>query len=263
MRKNHLPFLLSLWKANLLAAMEFRASFITQSLGMILNDAAYFAVWIIFFDRFKDVNGWGMRDMGIIFGIAAAAFGLGVMLFGNAPLLSDIIAKGQLDYYLSLPRPPLLHALASRSTASGIGDLLYGVLSFLVFSRPLTWDSILRFVVGVLLAGIVFIAFLVLVHSLTFWVGNAAYLGGLALNAIITFAIYPITLFQGSAKFILFTLIPAALIGAVPAAFAAQFNWFTLFQLAGGALLFALLAVGTFQLGLRRYESGSAINVNA
>lgn len=263
MPKNHLPFLLSVWKANLLSAMEFRASFITQSVGMLLNDAAYFAVWVIFFDRFKDLNGWDMADMGIIFGIAAAAFGIGVTLFGNAPMLSDIIAKGQLDYYLSLPRPVLLHALASRSTASGIGDLLYGVLSFLVFSRPLTWASVLRFALGVLLAAVVFIAFLVLVHSLTFWVGNASYLGGLALNAIITFAIYPISLFDGGAKFILFTLIPAALMGAVPAAFAAQFTWLTLLQLAGGALLFVLLAVSSFQLGLRRYESGSAINFNA
>jgi ABC-2 type transport system permease protein len=83
----------------------------------------------------------------------------------------------------------------------------------------------------------------------------------LMVNALITFGIYPITLFDNYAKLILFTVVPAALMGAVPAEFIAQFTWQTLAELLLGAAIFLGLAVTVFRSGLRRYESGSAIQV--
>jgi ABC-2 type transport system permease protein len=83
----------------------------------------------------------------------------------------------------------------------------------------------------------------------------------MALNAIITFAIYPITLFDNTAKLILLTLIPAALMGALPAEFVHTFSWSTLTEIFLGSLVFLGLAVAVFRLGLRRYESGSGIQV--
>ena len=84
-------FLVALWKTNLAGALEYRAAFITQSIGMILNDAVYFVVWIIFFDRFPSILGWQLTDMFLVFGISASAFGLAGLLFGNAFNLGDII----------------------------------------------------------------------------------------------------------------------------------------------------------------------------
>lgn len=40
--KGKLSFLIALWKANLLSAMEYRVAFLSQVIGMILNDAVYF-----------------------------------------------------------------------------------------------------------------------------------------------------------------------------------------------------------------------------
>ena len=74
-------------------------------------------------------------------------------------------------------------------------------------------------------------------------------------------AIYPITLFDNAAKLVLFTLIPAALMGAVPAEFVRNFTWGTLAQITLGAIVFLFIAVAVFRLGLRRYESGSGIQV--
>ena len=105
--RRELTFLLALWKANLLAAMEYRAAFLSQVIGMILNNGIYFIFWVIFFDRFQEVRGWSLDEMFLLFGIVASGFGLGVYLFGNVTLLADVIASGRLDYYLSLPRPAL------------------------------------------------------------------------------------------------------------------------------------------------------------
>src|SRR5215216_4966461 len=255
-----LKFLLAVWKANLLSAMEYRAAFLSQVIGMMVNNFLYFVIWIIFFDRFKTVRGWGIHDMYLTFGVLASSFGLVSLLFGNAFSLSEIISKGRLDYYLSLPRPVLLHAVASRMIASGMGDFTYGFISY-GLSGYFTWDGLLRFVLATLLAATVFAAFLILVQSLAFWMGVISNLTNFAINAMVTFGIYPITLFDNYAKLILFTVIPAALMGAVPAEFIRTFTWQTLAELLMGALIFLFIAVAVFRLGLRRYESGSAIQV--
>lgn len=260
MLRRELPFLLALWKANLLSAMEYRVSFLLQVLGMMLNNAAYFVFWFIFFDRFESVSGWGLADMFVLFGTVAASFGLGVFLFGNIRSLSEVISGGRLDYYLALPRPVLLHSLASRSHASGLGDFLYGILSFL-FARQYALDSVARFVVGVVLGTVVFVSFLTLVQSLAFWIGSASMIAMQVSNALITFALYPLTLFDGTAKLILFTIIPAAFIGAVPAEFVRAFSWEQLLLMVGAAGGLLWLSVTVFYRGLRRYESGSAIQV--
>ena len=64
-----IKFLSALWKINLASAMEYRVAFISQSIGMILNDGVYFLIWIIFFDRFKDIRGWQLTDMFLVFGV--------------------------------------------------------------------------------------------------------------------------------------------------------------------------------------------------
>ena len=255
-----LKFLLAIWHVNLLSTMEYRGAFLSQAIGMMLNDFMYFVIWIIFFDRFQDVRGWGLNDMYLTYGVLASAFGLVSLLFGNAFNLSEIISKGRLDYYLSLPRPVLLHTVASRMIASGIGDFSYGFLSY-ALSGYFTWDGLLRFVLAVVLAATVFAAFLILIQSLAFWLGMMSNFSALALNAILTFGIYPTTLFDSYAKLILLTLIPAALMGAIPAEFIRAFTWQTLAQLLVGAIAFLLIAVAVFTLGLRRYESGSAIQL--
>lgn len=258
--RRELTFLLALWKANLLAAMEYRIAFFSQVVGMMLNNGIYFIFWFIFFARFKEIRGWDLNDMLLLFGIVATGFGLGVYLFGNVMQLADVIAGGRLDYYLSLPRPVLLHVLASHSRASGLGDVLYGLLSFSLAGH-FTADAVARFLLGSLVSMTVFLSFMILVQSLAFWLGNTALLTMQATNAILTFSLYPITLFDGTAKFLLFTLLPAAFIGAVPAEFVRAFNWGTLGQLLAGASVFLLLATLTFRRGLRRYESGSAIQI--
>ncbi|NOT03546.1 MAG: hypothetical protein HOP27_02990 [Anaerolineales bacterium] len=255
-----LKFLIAIWQTNLQSAMEYRAAFLTQVIGMIVNNFIYFAIWIIFFNKFKDVRGWGVNDMYVTFGVLASSFGLVSLLFGNTFTLSDIIAKGRLDYYLSLPRPVLLHTVASRTIASGMGDFLYGFISYCL-SGYFTWDGLARFALAALLAATVFGAFLILTQSLAFWFGSMSNFSGLMLNAMLTFGIYPITLFDSYAKLILFTIIPAALMGAVPAEFIRAFTWEVLGQLLLGAIGFLALAIFVFHKGLRRYESGSAIQI--
>lgn len=256
-----LVYLVAQWKSNFASALEYRAAFISQIVGMFINNAVYFAFWVVFFDRFKEIRGWGVQDMFLLMSIVALGFGLGFTFFGNALQLSRIIAQGQLDYYLALPRSVLLSVLASRMTNSALGDMAYGVVTY-VFTGRFSLAEITLWLLSSGLAAVIFVMTFTFFHSLTFWLGNASNLAEQAANAVLTFAMYPSDIFQGAIRFMLFTIIPAAFVGVVPMNVVRNLDW-------GGLLLLALVAVTItfissrmFYVGLRRYESGSAINVN-
>ncbi len=255
-----LGFLGQLWRVNLLSAMEYRVSFVTQIAGMMLNNAIYFVFWILFFDRFEEVHGWTLHDMILLFAVVGTGLGLAMMLFGNCNQIARIVAAGDLDRYLSLPRPILLHVLASRSSVPSLGDFVFGLVWFGI-AGDYSPGHIGRFLLATFLVTCTFTAVLVLVNSLAFWLGRSEILAEQFLNAMITFSLYPGTLFDGPARIFLFTLVPAGLTGALPVEMLRHFEPAKLGWLCGGAGAFVTLAILIFHWGLRRYESGSAIQV--
>jgi len=143
-----------------------------------------------------------------------------------------------------------------------LGDVFFGLLTFF-FAGQVTLDAFARYLLAILGSTVIFISFLVIVQSLAFWLGSVQTLGTFATNAIITFSIYPSRLFDASARLLLFTLVPAMLVGAVPAELVRGFTWERAGLLALGAVAFFLLAGFVFYRGLRRYESGSAIQIQS
>jgi ABC-2 type transport system permease protein len=259
--KSEWLFLVELCKTNLSSAMEYRANFISQVIGMMINDGIYFVFWLVFFDRFKVVRGWSMSDMVLLFAIITTGYGLAFAFFGNAMTLADLIAQGRLDYYLALPRDVLLHVLASRSILSAWGDLTFGLLAFL-FTGRFSLPEIALWLLASVCSGAVLVSSFAIFGCLSFWLGNASALAAQAQNAILTLALYPRDIFEGAVRFIMLTLIPAAFVGAIPLDIVRRLDWTALLGLIAFAIGITLLMRLVFYTGLRRYESGSAINVN-
>jgi ABC-2 type transport system permease protein len=110
---------------------------------------------------------------------------------------------------------------------------------------------------------VIFLAFNILWQSLSFWLGNAEGLATQMWNALITFATYPASLFQGLVRVLLFTLLPAGFLSYIPVQLLRQFDpaWFAAeVAVAVGALT---VAVWVFYRGLRRYESGNLLILRA
>lgn len=257
-----LSFLKALFELNLSSAMEYRASFITQIVGMLINNGIYFVFWLLFFDRFGSVRGYQINDIYLLFAIVTFGYGLAFLFAGNAgPELAYLIAQGRLDYYLVFPRPLLPHIIFSRMFVSTMGDILFGVIAF-VFAGRFHPIEILFFLLASLLVALLLAGFGVIAGSLAFFMGNAQYASQQMTNALLTFSLYPNGLFSGLARTLLYTLIPAAFVGAIPVRIVQGRDGVLLLGLAGFVLLLWGIATAVFTLGLRRYESGSAMNVN-
>ena len=91
--------------------------------------------------------------------------------------------------------------------------------------------------------------------------GNAQNASQQVWGAMITFTLYPNSLFSGVSRMLLYTLIPAAFAGAIPVRIIQERDPLLLALLAAVIVIWGV-ATAVFYLGLRRYESGSAMNVN-
>jgi len=255
-----LRLVLGYLRHNLMSAMAYRGAFLLQVFGMVLNNTMLLFFWWVLFDRLPSLQGWDLAGVMTLYGIVAFGFGAANVVCGNGFLVARVIASGDLDYYLALPADPLVHLLVSRMSLSAWGDLLFGVVVFLV-AAPGQWVSLPLFLLLGLIAGLVLVAFSVLVGSLAFWVGNADNLAMQAINALITFSLYPAEIFPGVVRVLLYTLIPAAFVGSLPAKLLSEFDWGQLVIMLAFTAGITLAAGAVFRWGLRRYESGSLVRV--
>lgn len=233
-----------------------RGSFWFQVGLMIANDVTWVLFWVLFFNRVGHVHGWAVQDVIVLFSILLVSAGVALGVFSNSRRIGHLAADGALDETLVLPVSPLPFLLSRRIDAANVGDLLFGPVLFAVAGHP-TPQRAAVFVVGATAGSVVLVGFLVACGALTLFVGGRGEQADLGFNAILIFASYPLDLFGGATKVLLFTAVPAAFVTGIPARLVRSFDGPTALLLLVVALLFALLGWGLFELGLRRYSSGS------
>lgn len=241
---------------NLAAGMEYRASFVTQVLGMILNNASFIVFWMILLGQLGNIRGYGFKEVMFLWALSATGFGLSGVFLGNAGGISRAIMLGELDIYLLQPKPVLPSLLASRMSISAWGDIIYGLVLFIA-TQPLAPVPIALFLLFSLLFCAVLTSVRVMYHSLTFFLGNAEDFAGTASELVLAFALYPGSIFEGPSVLVLHSLVPAALAAWIPLELFQTFSWPRLGILIGADALVVAAALLLFRLGLRRYESGN------
>jgi ABC-2 type transport system permease protein len=241
--------------ANVQSALEYRTSLVSQALGMALTDVMWVTFWSSYFDRFR-LPGWERADVVTLWAVVCASYGLANTLCGNSVKLAEMISRGEMDFYLALPKPVLPHALVSRMYLIAPGDFVFGFLAFGLYAQPsaLHWAL---FAVCTVTGAVILISFCVLAASLAFWLGNAEGVFGQLYGAITSFSTFPTSIFQGPVRILLFTILPAGFIATVPVELLRAPNWSALAELLCVAAGFAWVSTKVFALGLRRYTSGN------
>src|SRR5205814_4692765 len=114
------------------------------------------------------------------------------------------------------------------------------------------------YLAGSITATTVFVSFVVILGSITMVAGGRGEQADLGFQALLILASYPLDVFGGITKLVLFSVIPAAFVTGVPVHLVDRFRWSTLGVIVAVAALAATLAVGAFGAGLRSYRSGAS-----
>lgn len=249
-------FFFSLLRTSIRASISVRGAFLMESVLMIANNLIFLLMWWIFFRQFKEIAGWTMQDMIALNAIGMGGYGLMQICFGGSKQLSRIIMNGGLDPFMTQPKNLLIHLIGSKSLSKGWGHLMTSVI--LIFLGHLTAPStIILVIISIFSSCLVFTSIAIIAHSLVFWLGAVESVSKKYCDSLFLFALYPTNIYSGMLQLVMFTLIPAGIIGYIPVELIRNFSWFDLGILICSSIGFFLLAFFIFHLGLKRYESGN------
>jgi ABC-2 type transport system permease protein len=247
--------LLATSRAALAEVTANRRSLAAQMAIMIANDAVWIIFWVLFFRSVGEVGGWDTEKILLLQAVLTASGGIALGLLSNARRIGQLAVEGGFDAVLTLPVSPLGHVLLRRVEPTNLGDLAFGVTVFLVAGHPTPARAGI-FVVVVLASAALLTGFLVLAGSLAFFAGRSES-GELGFHAMLLLGAYPVDVFAGAAKLVLYTVVPAAFVASVPARLVDSFDAGQLAALVVVATATVGIAITTFRAGLRRYTSGA------
>lgn len=252
----HLTVLIK--KKVIAAAMNYRASFLIQVIGMFFNDGMWLMLWYLFFKSFPAVNGWSFQQMIVLNAFSAVLFALCEIPCEGLTEFSRYVITGQLDTYLTTPKNMLWQLAMSKTDISALGDGFFGI-TLMFFAYGMAPLSIAWFLLVSLLSAILFTDFIVIIQSSAFWFGDIEDAAKRVIHMVLGFTVYPQSIFSGALKILMMTVMPAFFIITVPVTLLVDFSWSFLGILISSVLVGTALALFIFKKGLSRYESGSAM----
>lgn len=241
-------------------AMEYPLNFWMMVVAGILMRTVMMGVAYVLFRTMPLIAGFREGEVYLIMAFMFISEGLCNLLFDGVWHLPALIFGGQLDVLLVRPISPLFQLLSYEIGLQGIGILVLGLTCLGLALSSLGWLTL-----GALLLCLLCIVCGTSLRMSTYLIGscNSFWIQTNGKNeipymmySIGEYAKYPATIYPVWMQILLFSAIPFALIGYVPALLfrGEQVLGYGLLLVAGSAAYF-LLARMLFYRGIQRYES--------
>jgi ABC-2 type transport system permease protein len=252
---------------NLRAQMQYRASFLLDTLGTALITLVEFTSLAAVFTRFGGIGGWTLGEVAFLYGLVEMGFGTMDMVFSgfDPGFFSLQIRRGAFDQFLLRPVSLVLQVFTSEFIIRRLGRIAQGMLIFgLGLSlTPITWTTgKLLYLPLVFISVVIFFGGLFVIGATTcFWTVepleaiNIFTYGGSAMLA------YPMHIYGDWFRRFFTFVVPGALLIYYPALYFLgkpdPFGLPTLMRFLAPLAGFGVLAAafGFWSLGVRKYTS--------
>ena len=219
---------------------------------MTLQNFLFFSLWIVFFGAVREVKGWQLGDVGVMFGVLAMTVGTTLFIADGVRTLTLKIHDGDIDAFLTKPCHPLPPLLLSRSNAASLGDILSGPIYWLGFGGASLAQTPALLLYS-LLSATIFLASMIAFYSLGFWLKRSARFSDQLFEVMLILSCVPQHVHGMGMKVLIFSVFPVGFINLVPVTLLRSFDpgLFVLFTAV--AALYMGLAIFIFNSGARKY----------
>lgn len=255
--KNQIRVSLLSIKYSILRAMVNKSSFLFSVLLMFISNASFLIQWVVILSVSggQDLT---MKQILLLWGIMAGAFGLSNIIFCGVHYLPQDIIEGKLDAYLVQPKNILLGVATSQTSMSAFGDLLYGYVIVLIASPSIT--TFLYASLFMITGSIIYASFITIVYSLLFFSINFRDLANTIARIPTSFGTYPDNIFNGLLKVLLYTIFPIGFIVYLPVKAILANNIMIALYVVLFTAFITILAFVVFKLGLKKYTSSNLMS---
>ena len=106
--------------------MQYRVSYILQTIGHLLVTAIEFiAIWVLF-ERFDHLLEWSLADVAVFYGFINVSFALADAFARGFDMFGGMVKSGEFDRILLRPRSTVLQLAGQELTLRRIGRLIQG-----------------------------------------------------------------------------------------------------------------------------------------
>lgn len=244
---------------NIKANASMKSAFLLQMVGMMLNNAAFVFLWILFTDIFGEINGWGRWEVVGLQGFVAFAYGICYAFFRGSAVLPSYIDKGVFDTLLVSPRNLYMRILTLGSSMSAFGDLLYGAILLTAFSIGIGAGihQILVLILLTIPSTFILINFSLLTSCVGFFIPDSQELSRNLLEYMFGPAMYPSGIYPQLMRTIFTFGLPSIVIGGLPVETVINISFTNIAIIWLIALWWFFITIKVLNYGITRYESGN------
>lgn len=254
--------------AKIRAQMQYKISFLIETVSFLLLTGLEFATIAIIFNRFPSIGGWNIAEIGLLYGLTSIAFSLSEMIGRgfDAPF-ELMMQRGTFDTVLIRPLGSFFQILSAEFQLRRLGRTLQGlaVLGYAFAQAGIDWTParVLAVPLTISCGLVIYLALSVIGATICFWtiktpeVINAFTFGGRELTS------YPLTIYNGWLRGLFLSIIPVGF-ASYPAALLLLGRrdpylptWLVWLSPLVAALFFAA-ALGFWRFGVSKYQSAGS-----
>lgn len=248
---------------SLKSTMQYKFSFLMSSANLALVSLADFIATAVILLRFKSVGGWSLYDVALLYGISSGALGMFRVLGREVHEFDEYLVNGQFDSLLIRPWDPLFQLLVRRFDVMRLGAPAQGLAVAILATAALVKHGLLSplraLLVPVLFVNATFVyaGISVMTATIGFWTTRVDELQAITLYAPQTAAQYPLGIFPGWLRGLLYSILPVALTNYLPLTWllGKGGQWWIIPVSFAGTALYLYAAWRFWRFGVTRYTS--------
>lgn len=257
---NEIRYILVALKMSIKSAIEYRASFVIETIFMIINNSVMVASWYIIFSNTGSANDVNMDVVLKLWSISAISYGVTYFIFGGVVNINRFYLDGEFDIYLNKPKNILSSILTSKCRFSACGDIIFGVIIAMFISK--SFFEFLEYIFLGMYCMVFLLATEIIFRSLTAWIGDTETLtSNVVIGIFCNISTYPYEIFSAAIKVIAMTIIPVFYACYLPIEIIDKFSFTKLVIVIVMGIVFMAIALKIFKEAVKRYESGNNISM--
>jgi ABC-2 type transport system permease protein len=200
--------------------MEYRTSFLIRSAAHFTLTGAEFLGLVALFQRFGQISGWTLPQVGLFYGMVSVAFAIAEAVPRGFDVFPSLVKSGDFDRVLLRPRSPALQILGQEFQLMRIGRFLQGGLVLIWAANRLAIDwtipSVTLLVFAIAGGACLFSGLFVLQATMCFWTIESIEIVNSATYGGVETAQFPLTIYPRWFRWTFTFVIPLATINYFP-----------------------------------------------
>ena len=250
-------------KNNIKSQLEYKSSFIMNSVSQLFVFFTYYFIIIALFNKFDNIKGFNVYEVLLCFSIIHFGFAFNETFFRGIDKFEDLIIDGSLDRFLVRPQGILFQVLCTKIDFVKIFRIIQSliVLVIALIKLDIVWNisKVIVLILMMIASVLIFFGLFVLTASYCFVTIQGLEVRNLFTDGGKNLAQYPIFIYRKGVVFFFTFIIPYGFINYYPLLYFIDRTDNILYMLSPLlVMVFLIPCLLSFKIGMKHYNSAGS-----